>query len=90
MINIYNKDCLEALKEMQDNQFDLAIVDPPYGIDMGNKINSVLINEDATSTGELQNFIIEIDTLEIVQTFNTTWTNNAIGKLRRWLNDITK
>jgi len=32
MINIYNKDCLEALKEMQDNEFDLAIVDPPYGI----------------------------------------------------------
>ena len=32
MINIYNKDCLEALKEMQDNQFDLAIVDAPYGI----------------------------------------------------------
>tara|TARA_R110002020_G_scaffold259501_1_gene473414 strand:+ start:55 stop:660 length:606 start_codon:yes stop_codon:yes gene_type:complete len=34
MINIYNKDCLEALKEMSDNQFDLAIVDPPYGIDV--------------------------------------------------------
>jgi len=32
MINIYNKDCLEALKEMQDNEFDLAIVDAPYGI----------------------------------------------------------
>ncbi len=32
MINIYNKDCLEALKKMQDNEFDLAIVDPPYGI----------------------------------------------------------
>ena len=34
MINIYNKDCLEAMKEMSDNQFDLAIVDPPYGIDI--------------------------------------------------------
>jgi len=32
MINIYNQDCLEAMKSMQDNQFDLAIVDPPYGI----------------------------------------------------------
>ena len=40
MINIYNKDCLEAMKEMQDNQFDLAIVDPPYGIDADKK-NSV-------------------------------------------------
>ena len=31
---IYNQDCLEAMKEMKDNQFDLAIVDPPYGIGM--------------------------------------------------------
>ena len=29
---IYNQDCLKAMKEMSDNQFDLAIVDPPYGI----------------------------------------------------------
>jgi len=34
MINIYNQDCLEAMKLMQDNEFDLAIVDPPYGIDV--------------------------------------------------------
>ena len=31
MINIYNKDCLEAMRDMADNTFDLAIVDPPYG-----------------------------------------------------------
>ena len=29
-INIYNRDCLEAMKEMPDNAFDLAITDPPY------------------------------------------------------------
>jgi len=34
MINIYNQDCLDAMKEMSDKQFDLAIVDPPYGIGM--------------------------------------------------------
>ena len=28
---IYNEDCLKAMKSMKDNQFDLAIVDPPYG-----------------------------------------------------------
>ena len=36
MINIYNQDCLEAMREMSDNQFDLAIVDPPYGINAAN------------------------------------------------------
>jgi len=31
-INLYNKDCMEAMKDMADNQYDLAIVDPPYQI----------------------------------------------------------
>ena len=33
-ITFYNSDCLPAMKEMPDNAFDLAIVDPPYGIGM--------------------------------------------------------
>ena len=32
MITLYNEDCLPAMEKMQDNQYDLAIVDPPYGI----------------------------------------------------------
>ena len=32
MINIYNMDCLEAMQNMKDNQYDLAIVDPPFGL----------------------------------------------------------
>jgi site-specific DNA-methyltransferase (adenine-specific) len=31
MIDLHNQDCLEAMKQMKNNQFDLAIVDPPYG-----------------------------------------------------------
>ena len=31
-INIHNMDCMDAMKEMEDNQFNLSIVDPPYGI----------------------------------------------------------
>ena len=34
-IEIYNEDCLRAMKAMPDNYFDLAIVDPPYGINRG-------------------------------------------------------
>src|SRR6056300_1012686 len=30
MITLHNRDCLEAMREMEDNSFDLAIVDPPY------------------------------------------------------------
>lgn len=28
----YNMDCMEAMREMPDKCFDLAVVDPPYGI----------------------------------------------------------
>jgi site-specific DNA-methyltransferase (adenine-specific) len=31
---VYLEDCTEALKRFNDNHFDLAIVDPPYGIDV--------------------------------------------------------
>ena len=37
---IHNQDCLEAMKLMQDNEFDLAIVDPPYGIGADKAQNS--------------------------------------------------
>ena len=31
-INLFNSDCLPAMRKMVDNQYGLAIVDPPFGI----------------------------------------------------------
>lgn len=28
----YNQDCIEAMLAMPDGAYDLAVVDPPYGI----------------------------------------------------------
>ena len=36
MIKLINADCLPAMKEMPDKEFELAIVDPPYGSAMQN------------------------------------------------------
>ena len=33
-IKLYNADCMEVMKTFKDKQFDLALVDPPYGIDV--------------------------------------------------------
>lgn len=33
-ITLINADCLEVMKTFKDKQFDLAIIDPPYGIGM--------------------------------------------------------
>ncbi len=34
MIELLNCDCMEYMKGLEDNAFDLAIVDPPYGINI--------------------------------------------------------
>lgn len=36
MIQITNEDNMELMARYEDNHFDLAIVDPPYGIDLAN------------------------------------------------------
>tara|TARA_R100000458_G_C8179113_1_gene176786 strand:+ start:59 stop:721 length:663 start_codon:yes stop_codon:yes gene_type:complete len=38
-IQIINEDCMNVLKDISDNYFDLAIVDPPYGIGEDGKSN---------------------------------------------------
>ena len=30
----YNMDCMEGMKQFPDKYFDLAVVDPPYGINV--------------------------------------------------------
>ena len=37
-ITLLNEDCLPAMKGMQDNEFQIAIVDPPYGIRMSQNV----------------------------------------------------
>ena len=39
---VYNTDCLEAMRQMGDKAFDLAIVDPPYAHNSGNAFTSRL------------------------------------------------
>ena len=34
LLDIRNMDCMDLMSEYPDGHFDLAIVDPPYGIDI--------------------------------------------------------
>jgi len=38
MNKIHNIDCLEFMKQVPDNYFDLVLTDPPYGIGMDGKV----------------------------------------------------
>jgi len=57
MIKLLNCDCMEYMKGLEDNSFELAIVDPPYGIGESggkssrNRFPSVEYSEKSWDTG---------------------------------------
>ena len=55
---VYMEDCVKALKRFNDNHFDLAIVDPPYGLDDWNErgINKKTMNKKHMNLKQIQNF----------------------------------
>ena len=38
-LSFYNADCMDLMKTFKDKEFDLAIVDPPYGLERFKKAN---------------------------------------------------
>lgn len=50
-ITLYNADCLDIMREMSDNAFDLAIIDPPYRDMIDNQPTKIMRN-----TGSMSNF----------------------------------
>lgn len=48
---VHNADCLEAMRAMDDNAFDLAIVDPPYGININHSMGR---REGQAASGHLK------------------------------------
>lgn len=50
-----------------------------------------IINKEGKDISTEDEYItVVVPTLELVQTFNTTWTNHAIGKLKTWINQLSK
>lgn len=43
-ITLYNGDCMEYLRSLPDNAFDLAVVDPPYGIKRAGQKETSCVN----------------------------------------------
>lgn len=43
-LKIINADCMDIMKDYEDNYFDLAIVDPPYGIGISGQKKTILKN----------------------------------------------
>jgi len=43
---VFNMDCIEGMKQYPDNHFELAIVDPPYGINITNQSGFGTLNKN--------------------------------------------
>ena len=43
-INLYQGDCMDLMRQYPDKYFDLAIVDPPYGIKRDNQTSTICRN----------------------------------------------
>lgn len=64
MIELLNCDCMEYMAGLSDKAFDLAIVDPPYGIGADNKNNGKNSNRhEKTSLAKLNTYKVGWDNI---------------------------
>ena len=68
MLELLNIDCMEYMAGLEDNAFDLAIVDPPYGLDK----DSMHPNRKLTGAGKLAN--------RAINRLNTKWDSIPINQ----------
>lgn len=74
----YNMDCMEAMRGMPDNTFDLAVVDPPYGIEQFlnnqptrlNKYGSLQTANDLKPTTEYFKELFRVSKNQIIWGYN--------------------
>jgi site-specific DNA-methyltransferase (adenine-specific) len=54
-VELLNIDCMEYMATLEDNAFDLAIVDPPYGIGMSESIGAGGVGRRVEKSGSVSN-----------------------------------
>ena len=92
MIEYYNGDCMEGMKRYKDKHFDLAIVDPPYGIERFKKGGSH-VNKYGTENQEWNNIkptkeyfneLFRVSKYPGTKNGNDTEFNNFIKNHKDW------
>ena len=80
----YNMDCLEAMKQMPDNAFDLAVVDPPYGDGCSQSLNVERERERESGVESLRSTIRQIQESKFVERTGGTWAAKYAKKIIAW------
>lgn len=77
MNKAYNVDCMEAMKQIPDKFFDLAVVDPPYGIENRShatsriaKYGQLMTVNDAKPTNEYFELLFRVSENQIIFGYN--------------------
>ena len=80
-ITLYNADCMDVMREIPDKAFDLAIVDPPYGLEQAStngsgKLKNRRFNKGHISTWDIPPANEYFDTLFRVSKNQIIWGGN--------------
>lgn len=74
---VYNMDCMDGMKEYTDGYFDLAVVDPPYGIENAFKATSAIrkygdihVANDLKPTREYFDELMRVSKNQIIWGYN--------------------
>lgn len=76
-VKLIHGDCMEYLRSLSDNAFDLAVVDPPYG-DGGSELKGAICGRFC---GKFENFMGYTPPTE-----NKTWNRLKGGRRERYYN----
>ena len=83
---VFNMDCMEGMKQYPNGYFDLAIVDPPYGINAANmSMGSNPKRNGRDARGELQ-----YGNISVAQKLKKGRLNSGGGKLKNRLLNTAK
>lgn len=77
MIDLILDDCMNVMKKYDDNHFDLAIVDPPYGIERFKKCSEKDVLNSTT-----------VKSLRIAQRFQRMETVNNIKPTKEYFDEL--
>lgn len=78
-IELLNIDCMEYMRDQPDNAFDLAIVDPPYGIERFKKPGSIMANAIQLSAWDTKPCEKYFSELRRVSKNQIVWGGNYFG-----------
>ena len=76
---LYNQDCLDKLKEIESESIDLIFADPPYNLQLKNK----LFRPDASKVSAVNDYWDKFDSFKTYDDFTNSWLKECKRVLKK-------